>query len=81
MSVTILKTTSASVLHQEGFMILQEAMRVRPVASTGTTRYAKHEMTIGGHLVPKGTILNVPFDAVHHFPGNWPHDTDAFIPV
>jgi len=38
-------------------------------------------MRIGGYLVPKGTILNVPFDAVHHFPGNWPQDTDAFIPV
>ena len=56
-------------------------MRVRPVASTGTTRYAKRDMWLGGYYVPKGSLLNVPFDAVHHFPGNWPQDTDAFIPV
>lgn len=58
----------------------QEAMRVRPVASTGTTRYTKRDMRLGGHLVPKGTLLDVPFDAVHHFPGNWA-DPDAFTPV
>lgn len=56
-------------------------MRVRPVASTGVSRYTKRDMVLGGHYVPAGTLLDVPFDAVHHFPGNWPQDPDAFIPV
>ena len=56
-------------------------MRVRPVASSGTTRRARHDMDLGGYLVPKGSLLLASFDAVHHFPGNWPQDPDAFIPV
>jgi cytochrome P450 len=56
-------------------------MRVRPVASTGTTRYAKRDMLLGGHYVPAGTLLLVPFDAVHHFEANWPQHPDDFIPV
>ena len=53
---------------------------MRPVASTGVTRYAKRDMRLGGHYIPKGTTLLVPFDAVHHFHGNWA-DADAFVPV
>ncbi|BDA50154.1 Cytochrome P450 3A13 [Coccomyxa sp. Obi] len=60
--------------------VCKEAMRVRPVASSGTTRRARRDMDLGGYLVPKGSLLLVPFDAVHHFPGNWPQDPDAFIP-
>ena len=44
--------------------ILQEAMRVRPVAATGSTRYTKRDMTVGGHFVPKGSMVDVPFYAV-----------------
>lgn len=44
--------------------MLQEAMRVRPVAATGSTRYTKRDMTVGGHFVPKGSMVDVPFYAV-----------------
>ena len=55
-------------------------MRVRPISSTGTMRYARRNMRLGGHLVPEGTLITVPYDAVHHHPDNWA-DPDAFIPV
>jgi cytochrome P450 len=55
-------------------------MRVRPVASTGTTRRTRRDMSLGGHFVPRGTLVIVPFDAVHHHPSNWA-DPDAFQPV
>ena len=75
--------TGLPAVSQQGFSSLlraQEAMRVRPVASTGVTRYAKRDMRLGGHYIPKGSTLLVPFDAVHHFHGNWA-DADAFVPV
>ena len=53
---------------------------MRPVAATGTTRRARRNMRLSGYHVPKGTLLLVPFDAVHHHPDNWA-DPDAFIPV
>lgn len=62
-------------------LLWQEAMRVRPVASTGTTRLARKDLLLGGHLIPAGTMLMVPFDGVHHYAGNWPNQPDAFIPV
>lgn len=55
-------------------------MRIRPVASSGTTRFAKRALQLGPYAIPAGTMLLVPFDAVHHFKGNW-EDPDAFIPV
>ena len=58
----------------------QEAMRVRPVAAIGVTRRTRREMCLGGYHIPKGTLVVVPFDAVHHHPDNWA-DPDAFIPV
>ncbi len=45
-------------------MRLQEAMRVRPVAATGSTRYTKRDLVLGGHFLPKGTMVDVPFYAV-----------------
>ena len=44
--------------------VLQEAMRVRPVAATGSTRYTKRGMTVGGFYLPAGTMVDVPFYAV-----------------
>lgn len=54
---------------------------MRPVASTGTSRVTRADMMLGGYLIPKNSFIVVPFDAVHHFPGNWPHQPHAFIPV
>lgn len=55
-------------------------MRVKPVASTGTTRITKHEMRFGEHVIPAGTLLMCPFDAIHHNALNW-EDPDSFKPV
>ena len=45
-------------------MLLQEAMGVQPVAATGFTRYTKHDMMLGGHFVPRGSMVSMPFYAV-----------------
>lgn len=47
-----------------GAVALQEAMRMRPVAATGSTRYTKRALMLGGHFLPKGTMVDVPFYAV-----------------
>ena len=49
-------------------MGVQEAMRVRPVAATGSTRYTRRAMCVGGHFLPKGTMVDVPFYAVRSPP-------------
>lgn len=51
------------------------------MASTGTSRVTKTDMVIGGHLIPGNSFIVVPFDAVHHWAGNWPDQPHAFIPV
>ena len=38
---------------------------MRPVAATGVTRYTKRAMVLGGCYLPAGTMVNVPFYAVH----------------
>lgn len=58
----------------------QEAMRVKPVASTGTTRVSKRDMQLGRYLIPAGTLIICPFDAVHHNELNW-ENADSFWPV
>ena len=37
---------------------------MRPVAATGSTRYTQRDMVVGGHYLPKGTMVDVPFYAV-----------------
>lgn len=54
-------------------------MRVKPVASTGSTRITQRDLHIGGFTIPANTFVVCPFDAVHHFPGNW-KDADRFKP-
>ena len=41
---------------------------MRPVAATGSTRYTRRAMRVGGHFLPKGTMLDVPFYAVRSTP-------------
>ena len=55
-------------------------MRVKPVASTGSTRVTRRAIEIGGDILPAGTLVVAPFDAVHHSPLNW-DDPDDFKPV
>jgi len=60
--------------------VCKEAMRVRPVASSGTTRRTKRDLMINGYLIPAGSTILCPFDAVHKLPGNWGPDADVFNP-
>ena len=39
----------------------QEAMRLKPVGADGTAIDFKHDIQLGGHTVPAGTVLWVPF--------------------
>ena len=55
-------------------------MRVKPVASTGSTRVSKRDLCFDGYTIPAGTLIMCPFDAVHHNPKNW-DDPDLFKPV
>jgi len=61
-------------------MVCKEAMRCKPVASSGTTRRVKRDLVVGGHLVPAGSVVLAPFDAVHHLPQHWPDNPDEFRP-
>ena len=60
--------------------VCKEAMRVRPVASSGTTRRVKRDLMINGYLIPAGATILCPFDAVHKLPSNWGPDAEAFNP-
>jgi len=60
--------------------VCKEAMRVRPVASSGTTRRVARDLVIRGYLVPKGSVVLCPFDSVHHLESNWGPDAAAFRP-
>ena len=60
--------------------VCKEAMRVRPVASSGTTRRVARDLVIRGHLIPKGSVVLCPFDSVHHLESNWGPDAAAFRP-
>ena len=55
-------------------------MRVKPVASTGSTRVSKRALCFDGYTIPAGTLIMCPFDAVHHNPKNW-EEPDLFKPV
>ena len=62
-------------------VLLQEAMRLRPVASTGVTRRTEQELRLLGYTIPAGTIVLSPFDPAHRWEGNWPDRPDDFVPV
>ena len=67
-------------LAQQG-LHLQEAMRLRPVASTGTTRRTERELSLLGYKIPAGTLMLCPFDPAHRWEGNWPDRPEEFVPV
>ena len=50
---------------------------MRPVAATGSTRYTRRAMRVGGHFLPKGTMVDVPFYAVRSPPSPPPPRTPA----
>ena len=56
-------------------------MRLRPVASTGTSRRTERELTLLGYKIPAGTLILCPFDPAHRWEGNWPDRPDEFLPV
>ncbi|MCM6773396.1 cytochrome P450 [Nocardia sp. CDC159] len=64
-------------------MVLQETMRLYPPGPYGA-REATEDMTIGGHPIPVGTTIFLPFRAVHMNPEYWPapaeFDPERFAP-
>ncbi|KAL4458668.1 hypothetical protein ABPG75_013533 [Micractinium tetrahymenae] len=56
--------------------VLKEAMRLHPVASTGTLRKADRDILLGGRRLAKGTLLWVPFIAPLTSQHNWERAED-----
>lgn len=59
---------------------MQEAMRMYPVTADGTNRIATKDLRLGRFMVPKGTMVWIPFSAMFNSPHNFPQP-DSYIPV
>jgi cytochrome P450 len=57
-------------------------MRIYPVVAVGTLRCCSHdaELVGGRYDVPAGTMLWMPFHAIHNTSANW-DDVKTFTPV
>ena len=64
-------------------LIVQESMRLKPVAAGGTVRQAAHDITLGGgkYRIPAGTNLWVPIHSIHTSKENWGDSANSFKPV
>ena len=60
--------------------LLQEAMRLFPVTGDGTNRITTKDTRIGRYLIPKDTMVWVPFSAAFNSPHNFSRVND-YIPV
>ncbi|KAK9807492.1 hypothetical protein WJX72_000759 [[Myrmecia] bisecta] len=49
----------------------KESMRMLPVLTDGTNRTTDKDMLLGGHLIPAGTMIWIPFNALFNSPHNW----------
>ena len=66
--------------------VVSESMRLYAPASALPTRRAARKLTLpGGQVVPRGAVVNIAVDAVHHDPKHWPNparfDPDRFSPA
>jgi len=59
---------------------LQEAMRLYPVTGDGTNRITTKDIMLGQYLIPKGTMVWVPFSAMFNSPHNFSR-VDEYVPV
>lgn len=60
--------------------LVQEAMRMYPVTCDGTNRIATRDVRLGGHFIPKGTMVWLPFSAMFNSPHNF-EQPDRYMPV
>ncbi|KAI9201864.1 cytochrome P450 [Polychytrium aggregatum] len=59
--------------------VLQETMRMDLAFAFGVGREATEDMDLGGHFIPKGTLINVALYPQHYNPKYW-KDPDVFNP-
>ncbi len=59
--------------------VIAESLRLRPPA-WALSREPTHDIVLGGHPVPAGTIVVVSPWALHHDPRSWGADATAFRP-
>lgn len=58
---------------------LTEALRLYPPAPL-TVRTLEEDLTLDGHVLPKGTMVYMPIWWIHRYAPNWGADAEAFRP-
>ncbi|VFQ99067.1 unnamed protein product [Cuscuta campestris] len=59
--------------------IIKETMRMYPAGPLGVAHESSKECTVGGYLIPKGTMLLLNFYSIHRDPKYW-EDPESFKP-
>ncbi|CAF1330384.1 unnamed protein product [Adineta steineri] len=59
-------------------MVINETLRMYP-PFIRFDRVASRDYQLGNHLIPKGTIINVPVYPIHHDSETWP-EPEKFVP-
>ena len=59
-------------------MFVKESLRMYPVA-TSVVKVSQKEMVIDGHVIPKGSMLNIGIYQAHYLEEFWP-EPDKFNP-
>ncbi|CAG8507788.1 3283_t:CDS:2 [Ambispora gerdemannii] len=60
--------------------VINETMRLWPVATGGFSREAPKDMAINGTFVPKGTQIIASVYSIHHSKEIWGADVEEFVP-
>lgn len=58
---------------------INESMRLFPVVASGTIRVTHEPTMLGGHRLPAGQPIFIPFFAIHRSPKLW-EDPDSYKP-
>ena len=59
-------------------MFIKESLRMHPVASS-VVKISHRQMVIDGHVIPKGSMLNIGIHQAHYLEEFWP-EPDRFDP-
>jgi cytochrome P450 len=59
--------------------VINETLRICPLAGGGSTRVLDRDITFGPHVLEKGTITSLFIYGLHHHPQVWP-DPESFKP-
>ncbi|XP_039271844.2 cytochrome P450 2E1-like isoform X1 [Styela clava] len=60
--------------------VIQEAMRLRPIAPGALFHKTISDTVVGGYKIPKGVVIYPNLWSVHHDPKYWGPDVEAFRP-